>query len=99
MYEMLIHAVWLYSSVKVKHSSVPRPTGVNREMPRDINRSQESVTGLVRLDDVQQLRLGLVGQTHAQPLRGHSQLVDGRDVVPQHHPVLVQHLRRGRGRP
>lgn len=54
------------------------------------------MTGLVRLDDVQQLGFGFIGQTHAQPLSGHAQLIDGRHVIPQHHPVLVQHLRGGR---
>lgn len=58
---------------------------------------RRSVTGLVRLDDVQQLRLGLVGESDTQPLRGHPQLIDGRDVIPQHHPVLVQHLRGRHG--
>lgn len=50
----------------------------------------------MRLDDVQQLGFGFIGQTNAQPLGGHAQLIDGRHVIPQHHPVLVQHLRGGR---
>ena len=54
------------------------------------------VTDLMRLDDVEQFWLGFIGQTHTKPLGGHTQLIDGRHVIPQDHPVLVQHLRRDR---
>lgn len=45
------------------------------------------------LYDVQQLGLGLIRQTHTEPLCCHTQLINGRHVVAQHHPVLVQYLR------
>lgn len=44
------------------------------------------------LYDVQQFGLWFIGQTNSQPLGGHAQLIDGRHVVTQHHPVFMQHL-------
>lgn len=59
--------------------------------------SIRDVFHLMRFDDVQQFGLRFIGKTHAQSLSGHTQLIDGRHMIPKHHPVLMQHLRRDRG--